>query len=169
MWGDNANHCTTVTLAVSLWTVVSHLELTGLVAKPAQINTAYIEQTEHKKRATYINLPVLHLEDSCWWWCWGRWWRWWWWWWKIVACLLFSVSTAEAEWKWQEKRTRNTQVNTGCIANILMSLFLISAKGKMPVINKWASCQPMRPVLNNWFCPVLQLTTTRNLEGWGVF
>lgn len=42
----------------------------------------------------------------------------------------------QAEWKWQEKRTRNTQVNTGCIANILMSLFLISAKGKMPVINK---------------------------------
>lgn len=35
----------------------------------------------------------------------------------------------QVEWKWQEKRTCNTQVNTGCIANILMSLFLISAKG----------------------------------------
>lgn len=62
--------------------------------------------------------------------------------------------------KRNEKRDRERKptctVNTGCIANVLMSLLLISATGnrwlpQMLVINKRADRQPVGPVLNNCF------------------
>lgn len=55
----------------------------------------------------------------------------------------------------REKINKTTcKVNTGCIANVLMSLLLISATGnrwlpQMPAINKRADSQPEGPVLNN--------------------
>lgn len=50
-----------------------------------------------------------------------------------------------------------------------MSLLLISATGnrwlaQMLVINKPADSQPVGPVLNNFFCHVLQLRTRRKVE-----
>lgn len=74
--------------------------------------------------------------------------------------------TIKVEWKEKREGEREKErerkggttckVNTGCTANILMSLLLISATGnqwlpQMLVINKRADSQPMGPMLNNWF------------------